>query len=147
MRSPVPISTHCYLLAGKLDEAPGAGSSSVLGMRSTQDQPLEGHLPLIRTTLLQLFCDSWRVKLLGKWKREKKREKIWISKGIYKWSNSAASMSRGRDKMLENKKFCKNAFWYDKTKADQVSLFWHICEAHPFSYQVQESPPWGVCGW
>lgn len=35
-----------------------ARPTSALGMRPTQDQPWEGHLPLFQTTLLELFRDS-----------------------------------------------------------------------------------------
>lgn len=50
-----------------------ASPTFVLGLRSTQDQPWESHLPLNQTTLLELFRDSlegWNF-----WKKERGQER------------------------------------------------------------------------
>lgn len=108
-KSPDPHLYRVSSQTGELDEAPGWTPHLCLAWRPHGISPGKAIFP--STGQLYLNYSTPRllggVELLEKKKESEREKKVWILKGIYRWSNWAASETRGKGKKLENKQLCK----------------------------------------
>lgn len=98
MRSPDPhLSTHCYLLAGKLMKHLGQ-VFSVLGMRSTQDQPLKAIFPSFRQLYFNYSVTPWRGETSGEMKERKRQKRSEYREGNIQMIKFSGINVKGKDK-------------------------------------------------
>lgn len=108
-KSPDPHLYRVSSQTGELDEAPGWTPHLCLAWRPHGISPGKAIFP--STGQLYLNYSTPRllggVELLEKKKESEREKKVWILKGIYRWSNWAASETGGRGRSWKTSNFAK----------------------------------------
>lgn len=92
-------------------------ATSLPGMTSTRDQPWEGHLPLNRTTLLELLYSAtpWRGGTSRKKEREWEREKSLNTERNIQMIKLSRIRDQGEGEEVGKQATLQNALWHDET--------------------------------